>query len=1183
MKTYIIFLLTLIGCIGSSFSQQSPELRYPHPLEITRESSIVFKWNNHPLINETFQFQLATDSTFLNIVQDVQTANSTLAVNGIGSTSSTYYWRVKQVTPSTNWSEVRKFFFFQPTSISGLTVWLDPSTGVTLNGTKVQQIADQSGLLNNAVQNNAAQQPLFVASDSLINRKPSVKYDGVDDFMEMADNSSLDYTSSISIHTLVRPRIAATNKTILAKWDYQTQGAWVLQTEFATADELMFAPCYTITDPGNQKSFTLNADMVAQKPSLLTLVYDGNATQKVKFFKNLNQLSTSLSGTIPSVLPNCSATLKLGKYGGVATRYYDGDIVEALIYNNVLSDSLRNTVDGYLRYKYAPPVDLGNDTIIAANALCGSLNIRTKSRYQTYAWSTGSTASAITVTTPGTYWVSVTDFLGNNSTDTIIVHPPYAMNTPVNDQICENSTHTWAPSYPAGFFTYLWQNGSTAPSFTYTQAGSYHVKITDLSGCFIYSDTLNVTVDTYSSSAFLGNDTSLCSGNFIALQIGAGETVNYSWPDGSTTYQYAVDTTGNYFVQSVNVNGCIARDTIHVNVVGIAPIANFTTANVCDGLNATFTDNSVPIGTAPIDSWIWDFGDSTNAVSQSPMHVYNGPGNYVVELYVAQGGCGAFHYDTVTVYANPQPLFTFDGYCQGLPVQFYNETVQGDAPVSGYYWNFDMPWTGAYNTSNIPIPYREFDSTGVFDVELTVTDTNNCTGTIVIPVNIDPSPEVTFSMPNGCENQSVSAQFTGTTQGASTYLWNFGDNSFSILTNTDHTYTVFGPYTVSLAVTNQFGCTVTGQDQVSIFTVPVPSFDLGPYCKGTYVEMSNTSTISEGNIAQTTWVINANDTVYGNPGYYLMPSIGQQQIEVISMSNEGCISSTFEFIEVEDSLNVSFEVGSGIAAVGEPFAFNNTTTGTNLTLWNFGDESFSSEFSPTHIYGEGYTDSSVLVYLIGMNASGCVDTAYQTIDIYPADLNLELSTIYLQENGAFNFLGVKLKNLGSLRIKKIEFDVFSQKGDLFKETWDGNLLPSNDTIYVFQSQPSLAFSTEDDLQAFVCVNSVAFDWQNQKETQLIDNDRCLNLEGDEVIVTSVAPNPAVNSMTLQLIVSKTSTVEAILVDANGKVVKQLIPFSSLDPGIIEYTIDIRSLENGVYFLKCTADDQEQLQRIVVLH
>jgi PKD repeat protein len=1044
------------------------------------------------------------------------------------------------------------------TSIPNLRIWLRADTGLVLNGTEVTQWSDLSGNNNHFNSPLTTTRPSLVSSSSLNNR-PFILFNGTKR-LETASTLSFGNTTIF---------IVAENNTgdpsfgRIIDHVYNT-GFWIGR---GTSNNLGGGFFEGAAPYGNFVAMNLNV------PFALSLSRTGATTSYYKgseFFTTPTRTTISSSTVANKVMLGASV---LGGDNG------NKDIYEVIIYNRALDPIEIAQVHEYLRQRYSSnSVSLGPD--ITITGLFCPTTLIPSSGFTNYFWNNSTTGATFSATQNGSYTVRATDALGFYSYDTILVTYP-TIPSPVNTGICAGQANTWNADMGVGF-TYLWSNGQTTPALNITTPGDYFVKVTDQFGCFKYSDTLTFTLDNYSLTANLGPDTNLCSGNFIALQSGAGETVSYIWPDGTTGNQYAVDTTGSYFVEAVNVNGCVARDTVHINVIGVAPLAEFTTANVCDGVNAVFTDNSVPVGTAPIDGWAWDFGDTTSATTQSPTHTYAAPGTYIVELFVSQGGCGAFHYDTVTVYQNPQALFTFSGHCQGQPVQFNNASTIGNAPLITYSWDFDMPWTGAYNTSTIPIPYREFDSIGVFDVQFTVTDANGCADSVTIPVLIDPSPEVVFTMPDGCVNQSISAQFTGLTQNPSTYLWDFGDNAFSILNNPSHNFSVYGEYTVSLSVTNAFNCTVVGQDQIDVFAVPVPSFDLGPYCKGTYVEMTNTSTIAQDSVTQTTWVINTTDTISGNPGFYLIPELGQQQIEVIATSNEGCSSSTFEFIEVEDSLNVSFSVGTGIAAVGEPFPFTNTTTGTNLALWNFGDQTFSSEFSPDHTYGEALTDSILQVYLIGLNASGCIDTAFQNVIVRPSELDLALETLFLQENGTFDFLGVKMNNAGTVRVKKVVFEVLSDKGPLVQETWTGNLLPTEDTIYVFQSQPSLQFSLEDEKEAFVCVRSIAYDWQNQAETLLQNNDRCLNLEGDGVILTTLAPNPASNEVGFQLLVTKSSVISAELIDMNGKRARLLIPSTTVEPGIVEFKADVRTIENGVYFLQFNCNGTTTTQRLVIL-
>ena len=67
-------------------------------------------------------------------------------------------------------------------------------------------------------------------------------------------------------------------------------------------------------------------------------------------------------------------------------------------------------------------------------------------------------------------------------------------------------------------------------------------------------------------------------------------------------------------------------------------IADFT-ADVTSGsapLEVHFTDLS-QIGSGPITSWQWSFGDGENSLIQNPIHVYNAPGEYTVRLIVSDG------------------------------------------------------------------------------------------------------------------------------------------------------------------------------------------------------------------------------------------------------------------------------------------------------------------------------------------------------------------------------------------------------------------------------------------------------------------------------------------------------------------------------------------------------------------
>jgi PKD repeat protein len=943
----------------------------------------------------------------------------------------------------------------------------------------------------------------------------------------------------------------------------------------------MFAPCFNITDPGNQKVFTNNADMLLLKPALLSLVFNGTQSTKVKFFKNSNALTTSTLNSIPNALPNSTATLKIGKYGGIATRYYQGDIGEILIYNNELGAADKYLVDTYLRFKYAPPVTLGPDTLMAANSVCTNIILKAQSVYQNYIWSTGATTSSITVSSPGTYWVTVTDFLGNVSSDSIVVFPPFTMNLPSSGALCENTSIVWAPSYPTAAFSYLWQNGSTSPSFTITQSGSYFVKITDGSGCFIKSDTLVVTIDNYSSTATLGPDANLCSGNVLALQTGAGTTVSYLWNGSSSPGQpssYQVNNSGTYFVESTNINGCVAQDTINVTVVGVAPIANFSTANVCDGFAAAFDDNSVPAGAAPIDGWQWDFGDNQTSIQQNPIHLYSSPGTYPVELYVSQGICGAYFYDTIEVYSNPNVNFGYTGHCQGETIQFTNSSVAGSAPITNYYWDFGMPQSGAYNNSTIPIPNRIFDDSGSYNVEFIITDANGCKDSITQILVIDPTPQVELIVANSCQNQEANIVNATPSENGLIYNWNFGDNSSSILPNPVKVYPLYGIYLVTLEVSNAFGCTGIQSSSITINPEPTAIMDIGPACVGSFGSLTD---VSNGNIASSIWVVNATDSLFGSPSEYLWSNSGQQQIELTTFTDAGCSSTSSVFIDIIDTLDAAFLIGSNIVAAGDPLDFNNITQGEAVFLWNFGDGTLVSEFSTQHTYSNSYVDSTVNVMLIALNNSGCIDSAIQSLTVLEPLVDISLDQLFLDEESGWYTVGVLITNNGTSNVVSIPFSLETEKGALFNETFSGLLYPTKDTIYVFNGKPPAISAIEDVEQAFVCVSGIANSITGLTETLLSDNGICENLKDYSVSLIPLSPNPASSEVNVSILVSEDSNLSIDLLDAQGRLISTILPFQLLSSGTYNYLLNIRELSSGSYFIRLKTENENLMEKLLI--
>lgn len=135
------------------------------------------------------------------------------------------------------------------------------------------------------------------------------------------------------------------------------------------------------------------------------------------------------------------------------------------------------------------------------------------------------------------------------------------------DPVGGSGTYTYAwTSDPAGF-TSSEQNPEFGPLMETT---TFTVVLDD--GNETVSDDVTVTVHPLPVIS-LGTDTTICEGTSIVLDPGAG-FVEYLWQNDSTSQTITVSETGDYWVEVMDVNGCVGAAGINVTVSPL-PTANF--------------------------------------------------------------------------------------------------------------------------------------------------------------------------------------------------------------------------------------------------------------------------------------------------------------------------------------------------------------------------------------------------------------------------------------------------------------------------------------------------------------------------------------------------------------------------------------------------------------------------------
>ena len=256
----------------------------------------------------------------------------------------------------------------------------------------------------------------------------------------------------------------------------------------------------------------------------------------------------------------------------------------------------------------------------------------------------------------------------------------------------------------------MWSNSTQTNQGIYiSNAGAYSFTVIDSNFCQDFSDTIAFIIDDYSSIISLGNDTSFCSGNSIELVAGNSQTVSYLWNNGQTSPSIVIDTSGLYWLQSMNSNSCNAFDSINVTIFGDAPSINLTFPDsICQLVEFQFNDFSTVPSPGNIDSIHWDFGDGQVSNLSNGNHNYIDSGYYNVSISLSTDQ-GCFNDSSFNVLVHPKPnvLYSYTGNCDYDTILF-TSTNLGNNLLNSFVWNFDDSLSGGNNLDSVSSPSHIF-------------------------------------------------------------------------------------------------------------------------------------------------------------------------------------------------------------------------------------------------------------------------------------------------------------------------------------------------------------------------------------------------------------------------------------------------------------------------------------------
>ncbi|MCX7697435.1 MAG: PKD domain-containing protein, partial [Bacteroidales bacterium] len=469
--------------------------------------------------------------------------------------------------------------------------------------------------------------------------------------------------------------------------------------------------------------------------------------------------------------------------------------------------------------------------------------------------------------------------------------------------------------------------------------------------------------------------------------------LSYEWDfgDGSPVSNLANPThfyspPGNYTNRLIvtNIYGC--KDTIQkVLTVHINPSANFRADTVCFRDTTRFTNLSVTNGGTPLSSYLWNFGDATTSTQTNPKKRYSNPGTYNVRLITTnQVGCKDTIFKSVRVWRLPIDSFKVNNVCLFDTLKPINNSQPTDANLSLWIWNYgDGTVDSAYTSSHV------YNSTGLYNVNFTVVDSNNCRSTKTKQVRVYALPVANFGFSAGCMGYGVNFYDSSTIASPNingnitSWYWNFGDTRDTFAQSPVHVYNDIGTYTIQLIVTTSRGCKDTAYKNIQVYVPPVAFFRYDTVCFKNPTPFFDQSTPMPAPIINWNWNFGDGNTASVQNPQHVFTRPGVFNTTLTVRDTNGCHHQITRLVRVDSLPKLNFLANN--VCFGDTVDILNFSTPTQGSpiiswWWDFGDGTVDSIQHPSpHFYSN---DSTYIITLIAKNDLNCVDTLKKAVQVY---------------------------------------------------------------------------------------------------------------------------------------------------------------------------------------------------------
>lgn len=439
----------------------------------------------------------------------------------------------------------------------------------------------------------------------------------------------------------------------------------------------------------------------------------------------------------------------------------------------------------------------------------------------------------------------------------VITSPNVTLNSPPAT-ICSGDTVNFqllsTPTLTSGTVTWDFGDGTivttddsmagwTSQTHTFTSSSTsqinYNVVITvnDANGCInpaIVSHSIDVNPSPVASISPAGNY-SICPSMSpqtltVNIQGGIGALSTIAWYRNGVlqvsgapalNQTYTATSYGSYYAIVTANNGCTTTTNTtqyNGNCGGPPPCTTGQTVTITSSVNncGTITVNGTFTGTPTSVQWITPATPASQSTTNNVgTFTYDESGSYTIFYRVIYGTCAVTRSVTVVVPYLPELKHTVTcGTGGNYSVELLdNSNFYPGNPINNYTFRIN----GTVVQSGAAISHLASLPPGMHTIQLTIDGpTSTPCSTSIETIDLPALPLATFTHDAPRCEEAVINFAPDDIQPGLTYLWQFGDSSSNAQQSPDKVYDTFGNRTVTLTVTNQFGCSTTSSSVINV-------------------------------------------------------------------------------------------------------------------------------------------------------------------------------------------------------------------------------------------------------------------------------------------------------------------------------------------------------------------------------